>query len=209
MISPSWKACPQCGGKRFQIREWQSSVGLDGEWYEYSEWECTRCGHREQTTDKCNDLTTSGPPRQPRIVTLDVPHRLPLPEQVVGQCLDRQRSVAIEDITGVNVHSDRSRLDRIPRHYERQPFGVGDRYLIEIVSFVTAGHEVLYDVVPQEWDCLVDEPGETRYTRSGRSIGDVLAERSSVRYVVLYTWDFNGSSRPVKDTKTLEIIDVA
>ncbi len=71
MIYPTIRACPQCGGKEFQVREWHSSVGLDSEWYEYNQWTCTYCGYSEETSDKCNDLTTSGPPQETRIVILD------------------------------------------------------------------------------------------------------------------------------------------
>jgi len=67
MIAPSMTPCPRCRGKRFHVTEWHSDVGLDAEWIEYCEKKCTNCGHAEETSDKCNDLTTSGPPHDPRI----------------------------------------------------------------------------------------------------------------------------------------------
>lgn len=140
------------------------------------------------------------------------PDGLPVPPEVLRQCIDRERGVSLKGISGVVFkQSNQSCLDMIPRHYERQNFGIGDECLIEIVSFIKADNQVLYDIVPQDWDCFVDEPGEVPYRRSGKRIRDVLKESNDIKYVVIYRWNFDGtppSRDKIKDKKTCKSLGI-
>jgi len=151
---------------------------------------------------------------------------LPVSRELLSQCVGRSsshdghqcgfhtqpQSISLDDVSQITINKpDPSSLDRIPRDYMDSPFGVGDTYHIEIVSFITSDNKVLYSIVPQDIDHYVDDAGQNkRYIESGKRIGEVLEETKNIKYVVIYRWQFNGNKdiAPKVNKKTLEIMEV-
>jgi len=159
----------------------------------------------------------------------EFPENLPVSRELLSQCLERpvehhqchrcgfqwnsyRSFISLDDISQITINKqDPSSLDRIPRDYMDSPFGVGDTYHIEIVSFITRDNKVLYSIVPQDIDHYVDDGGQNdRYIESGKRISDVLKETENIKYVISYRWQFNGNKdiAPKVNKKTLEIMEV-
>ena len=119
----------------------------------------------------------------------------------------------MDDISQIIINKpDSSSLDRIPEDYMYEPFGVGDTYHIEIVSFITDDNKVLYNIVPQNVYHYVDDAGQNDpEIKNGKRISDVLKEMNKIKYVVSYRWEFDGTPKDRKNIvnrKTLEIMEV-
>lgn len=131
----------------------------------------------------------------------------------LGKCLPINRAVTLADISSVTLKEvSPPDLDIIPQYYERQrPGGSGDTYRQQMVSFITTDGIIYHNVVPQDIDRAIDEPGETPFKQNGKTISAVLQQHSDVKYVVIYTWDFDSTptnQQEVKDSKTLEVLEV-
>lgn len=160
----------------------------------------------------------------------EFPENLPVSKELLSQCVRRpiirhvyhgfgihtysgERSVLLDDISQIIINKpDSSSLDRIPEDYMYEPFGVGDTYHIEIVSFITDDNKVLYNIVPQNVYHYVDDAGQNDpEIKNGKRISDVLKEMNKIKYVVSYRWEFDGTPKDRKNIvnrKTLEIMEV-
>lgn len=144
--------------------------------------------------------------------------------ELLNECMYRYKIEDLDTLTLKKLNKEISAIeafDRIPIHFEREnAVGIGDEYHIEKVSFITEENEIFYDIVPQTWDCYDDDCGVGgSYIKSGKKILDILNQKKSVRYIVIYRWDFDGSRvfpdsngyinvEYIKDTKGMEIIEI-